>query len=213
MTQQSRLVERSGRPGGRFLLSLLHRPLWLLAIALNGAGILLELFALREVSLIVVQPLMSVGLIGLVFAARVFLGERIDRHTVLAAGALVSGVACVILAAPSSADAVRLGHPVASIVVLGALAVILTSAYISRGPRGRLARGDGGRSGRHARRHLRQSDRQIVDRASPAGALLDRGSPGSGSRRFDGLSGCKCSASGCCGEPARAARGKGKAER
>jgi len=134
MTQQSRLVERSGRPSGRFLVSLLHRPLWLLAIALDGAGILLELFALREVSLIVVQPLMSVGLIGLVFAARVFLGERIDRHTVLAAGALVTGVACVILAAPSDADAVRLAHPVASIVVLGALAIIVISAYLGRGP-------------------------------------------------------------------------------
>ncbi len=134
MTQQSRLVERPARPSGRFLLSLLHRPLWLLAMALSGAGILLELFALREVSLIVVQPLLSVGLIGLVFAARVFLGERIDRHTVLAAGALVSGVTCVILAAPADADAVRLGHPIASIVVLGALAVIVISAYLGRGP-------------------------------------------------------------------------------
>jgi drug/metabolite transporter (DMT)-like permease len=134
MTQQSRLVERSGRPGGRFLLSLIHRPMWLLAMALNGAGILLELFALREVSLIVVQPLMSVGLIGLVFAARVFLHERIDRHTVLAAAALVSGVTCVILAAPSDADAVRLAHPVLSIIVLGALTVILISAYLARGP-------------------------------------------------------------------------------
>ncbi len=134
MTQQSRLVERAGRPGGRLLLSLLHRPLWLLAIGLSGVGIVLELFALREVSLIVVQPLMSIGLIGLVFAARVFLGERIDRHTVLAAAALVSGVACVIVAAPSDADAVRLGHPVASIIVLGALAVIVTSAYLARGP-------------------------------------------------------------------------------
>jgi hypothetical protein len=43
MTQQSRLVGRSGRPGGRFLLSLVQRPLWLLAIALDGAGIVLEL--------------------------------------------------------------------------------------------------------------------------------------------------------------------------
>ena len=133
MTQQSRLVGTAGRPGGRFLLSLLHRPLWLLAIALNVAGILLELFALREVSLIVVQPLMSVGLIGLVFAARVFLGERIDRHTVLAASALVTGVACVILAAPSDAGAVRLAHPVASLLVLGALAVVLISVYVGRG--------------------------------------------------------------------------------
>jgi hypothetical protein len=43
MTQQSRLVGRSGRPGGRFPLSLVQRPLWLLAIALDGAGIVLEL--------------------------------------------------------------------------------------------------------------------------------------------------------------------------
>ncbi|HYB29388.1 MAG TPA: hypothetical protein VEF89_22445 [Solirubrobacteraceae bacterium] len=130
MTQQSRLVGRSGRPGGRFLVSLLHRPLWLLAIALDGAGIMLELFALREASLIVVQPLMSVGLIGLVFAARVFLGERIDRWTVLSAGAVASGIACVIVAAPSDAAAVRLAHPAASIVVLGVLALLVISAYL-----------------------------------------------------------------------------------
>jgi hypothetical protein len=43
MTQQSRVVGRSGRPGGRLLVSLLRRPLWLLAIAIDGAGIVLEL--------------------------------------------------------------------------------------------------------------------------------------------------------------------------
>jgi drug/metabolite transporter (DMT)-like permease len=133
MTQQSRLVGRSGRPGGHFLVSLLRRPLWLLAMALDGAGIVLELFALREASLIVVQPLMSVGLIGLVFAAGVFLGERIDRRTVLAVGAVASGVVCVIVAAPSDAAAIRLAHPVASIVVLGALALVVISAYLGRG--------------------------------------------------------------------------------
>jgi drug/metabolite transporter (DMT)-like permease len=130
MTHQSRLVGRSGRPGGRFLLSLVQRPLWLLAIALDGAGIVFELFALREASLIIVQPLMSVGLIGLVFAAAVFLGERIDRRTVLAAVAVAVGVVCVILAAPGDAAAVRLAHPLASGVVLGALALVVLSAYV-----------------------------------------------------------------------------------
>ncbi|HEV3388230.1 MAG TPA: hypothetical protein VG057_04410 [Solirubrobacteraceae bacterium] len=133
MTQQSRVVGRSGRPGGRLLVSLLRRPLWLLAIAIDGAGIVLELFALREASLIVVQPLMSVGLIGLVFAAAVFLGQRTDRGTVLAAVAVATGVVCVIVAAPSDADAVRLGHPVASIVVLGVLALVVISAYVGPG--------------------------------------------------------------------------------
>jgi hypothetical protein len=133
MTQQSRLVGRSGRPGGRFLLSLVHRPLWLVAMALDGGGIVLELFALREASLIVVQPLMSLGLIGLVFAAGIFLGEQIDRSTVLAAAALVAGVVCVILSAPSDAAAVRLAHPAASIVVLGVLALVVASAYLDWG--------------------------------------------------------------------------------
>ncbi len=133
MTQQSRVVGRCGRPGGQFLVSLLRRPLWLLAIAIDAAGIVLELFALREASLIVVQPLMSVGLIGLVFAAAVFLGERIDRGTVLAAAAVATGVVCVIVAAPSDAGAVRLGHPVASIVVIGVLALVVISAYVGPG--------------------------------------------------------------------------------
>ena len=133
MTQQSRLVGRAGRPGGRFLLSLVHRRLWLLAIALDGVGIVLELFALRDASLIVIQPLMSIGLIGLVFGAAIFLGERINWHTVLAAGALASGVVCVIVAAPADANAVRLAHPVASVIVLGALALVVIWAYVGRG--------------------------------------------------------------------------------
>ena len=133
LTRESRMVGRCGQPGGRFLVSLLHRPLWLLAIAIDGAGVVLELFALRKASLIVVQPVMSVGLIGLVFAARVFLGERIDRRTVLAAAAVATGVVCVIIAAPSDAAAVRLAHPVASTIVLGALALVLISAYVGPG--------------------------------------------------------------------------------
>ncbi len=133
MTQQSRRVGRSGRPGGHFLLCLLRRPWWLMAMALDGAGIVLELFALREASLIVVQPLMSLGLVGLVFAAGVFLGERIDGRTVLAASAVATGVVCVILAAPAEAAAVRLAHPIASIIVLGGLAFVLISAYVGRG--------------------------------------------------------------------------------
>lgn len=76
MTQQPRVVGRCGRPGGRFLVSLLRRPLWVLAIAIDGAGIVLELFALREASLIVVQPLMSVGLIGPGSRGSVALGQR-----------------------------------------------------------------------------------------------------------------------------------------
>jgi hypothetical protein len=133
MTQQSRRVGRSGRPGGRFLVSLLQRPLWLVAMALDAGGIVLELFALRNASLIVVQPLMSLGLVGLVFAAGVFLGEQVDRRTVLAAVAVSTGVVCVILAAPSDAAAVRLAHPAASIVVLGALAAVVVSAYVGHG--------------------------------------------------------------------------------
>ena len=133
MTQQSRVVGRCGQPGGRLLVSLLRRPLWFLAIAVDGAGIVLELFALREASLIVVQPLMSVGLIGLVFAAAVFLGERIDRGTVLATTAVATGVVCVIVAAPSDAGAVRLGHTVASTVVIGVLALVVISAYVGPG--------------------------------------------------------------------------------
>jgi drug/metabolite transporter (DMT)-like permease len=133
MTQQSRRVGRAGRPGGRFLLSLLQRPLWLLAMGLDAGGIVLELFALRDASLIVVQPLMSVGLIGLVFAAGVFLGESIDRRTVVAAVAVAVGVALVILAAPSDAGAIRLAHPIASIVVLGLLGSVVASAYLGGG--------------------------------------------------------------------------------
>jgi drug/metabolite transporter (DMT)-like permease len=132
MTAQSRKLERPHHPGMSFLGHLLHRPLWLLAMGLDGVGIGFQLFALRHASLIVVQPLMSVGLIGLVFAAPVFLGERITRGTVLDAVALGAGVVLVIAAAPSEASAVRLSHPVWSVVILGALGAVAVGPFLLR---------------------------------------------------------------------------------
>jgi hypothetical protein len=42
-------------------------------------------------------------------------------------------VVCVILAAPSDAGAVRLAHPVASSLVLAALALVTIAAYVGTG--------------------------------------------------------------------------------
>lgn len=132
LAAQARRVETPERPSTAFLGALLARPWWLLAMALNGVAFALELAALRLVSVIIVQPLLSIGLIGLVAAAGLVLGERVGPHAILAAAAVSVGVALVILGAPKHTSNVRLGHPVLSAIVLGMLAVVVALPFARR---------------------------------------------------------------------------------
>jgi drug/metabolite transporter (DMT)-like permease len=127
LAAQSRRVDSTPRPGLRFLAALLRRPWWLAAMALNGVAFGLQLLALRHVSLLIVQPLLSLGLIGLAIASRVVLGEQVGLPQLAAAAAIGAGVVLVVIGAPAAAREAHLSFDVASALVVAILALVLVA--------------------------------------------------------------------------------------
>ncbi len=132
LAAQARRVAMTSRPGASFLRRLARRPWWLVAMALNGVAFGLELVALRHVSLVVVQPLLAVGLVGLVLGARAFLGERVDARPVAGASLVVTGVTLVVAGAPAGGAAAGLRLGGASVVAVLVLLAALWLPQIAR---------------------------------------------------------------------------------
>jgi drug/metabolite transporter (DMT)-like permease len=101
LTAQVRRARTVARPDASFLVHLARRPWWLAAIGLNGVAFALEVVALRHVSLVVVQPLFAVGLLGLVLASRLVLGEAVGARQFLGALLIAIGVTLVVVGAPN----------------------------------------------------------------------------------------------------------------
>ncbi len=133
LAAQARQVSPAGRPGASFLGRLAQRPWWLVAMGINGVAFVLELMALRHVSLVVVQPLLSVGLVGLVLGARIFLGELVDARRVVGAALVAVGITLVVAGAPAAAGASGLRADTGSIVAVGALIAVLVFPQFVRG--------------------------------------------------------------------------------
>jgi len=130
MAAQARRVSAPDRPDARFLVSLIRRRWWLAAMALNGVAFALELLALRRVSLVIVQPLLAVGLVGLVLGARAFLGEPVGVRELAATTAVVVGVTLVVVGAPGGPATFPFDQW--SDVAVGGLVVVLAVPQFSR---------------------------------------------------------------------------------
>ena len=81
--------------------------------------------SLRRVPLVVVQPLLAFGLVGLVLGARLFLGEHVDTRRIGAAFVVALGITLVVAGAPASSGPAGLGVSAGSIVAVGVLLVTL----------------------------------------------------------------------------------------
>jgi multidrug transporter EmrE-like cation transporter len=130
LATQARRLETVIRPGASFLARLAQRPWWLAAMALGGAAFFLELAALRRVSLVVVQPLLALGLVGLVLASRLFLHEPVGPSQLAGASLVAIGVTVVIFGAPSGT--VKLPLSVATVLVVTALLACLFIPQLAR---------------------------------------------------------------------------------
>ncbi|MBV9424994.1 MAG: hypothetical protein JOZ98_18940 [Solirubrobacterales bacterium] len=133
LTAQVRRASPAVRPDASFLVRLARRPWWLAAMALNGVAFLLEVAALHRVSLVVVQPLLAVGLLGMVVASRSVLGEKVGPRQVLAALMIAIGAAVVVIGAPTGTT--RLTADVWTVLAVVVLASVLALPQFSdRGP-------------------------------------------------------------------------------
>ena len=84
------------RPG---LLRVALRPLWVLGVALDGVGFLLEFLALRAGSLTLVQPLLVSGLVFALPLGAALTGLRVRAQDVGGAALIVGGLTVALVAA------------------------------------------------------------------------------------------------------------------
>lgn len=123
LASQARRASRAVRPDASFLARLARQPWWLAAMGLNGVAFLLEVAALHRVSLVVVQPLLAVGLIGLVVASRFVLGEDVGPGQLWSALLIATGACLVIIGAPTGTTG--LSASVGTVLAVIALGVVL----------------------------------------------------------------------------------------
>lgn len=92
LQQKGTLETPAGDGDPRFLIQILHRPVWLVGGGLQAAGWVLQAAALHGGSLVVVQSLTATSLvIALPLGARIT-HQRIDRRTAVAALATLVGI-------------------------------------------------------------------------------------------------------------------------
>ncbi|HKP88440.1 MAG TPA: hypothetical protein VJT75_00550 [Thermoleophilaceae bacterium] len=111
------------------LAKLIRRPRWVAAWALSAAGWPLQLLALSLAPLTLVQPTFALGILLLLALGSRVLGERVGRAQLVAAGAIIAGVAGIALAAPENSDEYTTGP--ALWIALGVLAAVAFSPYLA----------------------------------------------------------------------------------
>ena len=105
--REARRVDRARRPGAALLRHMVVRPWWLAAIGLTAVAFSLQVLALRQVPLAVVQPLLALSLLGLLVSGTRLLGERVGPRELAAVSAIIVGLTAVVVAAPPHTSHVR----------------------------------------------------------------------------------------------------------
>ncbi len=118
------------------LLGLLRRPLWLLGRAVDSAGYGLQAAALHAGSLVVVEPLLSVGLLFALALGMIRHEAHVGRREWLGAAALTCGLVIFVLvsAATSTRRSAPGGRWVPVVLVLAAAVALLVRAAERRAP-------------------------------------------------------------------------------
>jgi uncharacterized membrane protein len=89
------------------LVHLVKRPRWLIGFVLGGVGGLVEIAAFANAPFIVVEPVLSVGLLLLLAIGQRELGEEISRAVVLGVLAIIVGTALIAWGAPPHSEGHR----------------------------------------------------------------------------------------------------------
>lgn len=115
------------------ITTLLRRPIWVAAIALGIGGWGLQIVALGLAPLTVVQPVLSLGLVLLLYLSVRLLGESVGPREIAGALAIVGGVTALTLSAPDRGTSVT--RPAGLAVALGALGALSLAPYALRAGR------------------------------------------------------------------------------
>jgi drug/metabolite transporter (DMT)-like permease len=121
---EARRVPRNTR---MLLLRLVRSRRWLIATGIAALGWPLQLAALRLAPLTVVQPMLASGLVVLLIAAVVVLGERPGPRELASVGAIAAGIAVLGWSAPDLT--VDGGQPWVIALALGLLALLALAPF------------------------------------------------------------------------------------
>jgi drug/metabolite transporter (DMT)-like permease len=139
---QKSQAQREAVEGIRLVARLFRRPLWLLGVACQIAGLGLHVVALARAPVTVVQPIIAAGIVFLVILAALALGERAGQRELAGMAATMGGVALLLTEAGEPATLGRV--PVAALagVILAAAGLIAALSIVSA--RVRLVRASAG---------------------------------------------------------------------
>jgi drug/metabolite transporter (DMT)-like permease len=93
-------VRAEGERPGWLLRRLARRRGWVAGLAVSVAGALVHVGALSLAPVAVVQPVVALGLVGLLVLARRVLREPVGRREIAGVVAVVAGVSAAVVAAP-----------------------------------------------------------------------------------------------------------------
>ncbi len=130
-------AEQSLRLG--LLVGLLANPIWVLGLACDVAGYVLQFVALGHGTLVVVQPLLVCGLLFALPLGAAWAGRRLGTSDWVAAAVVCAGLAGFLIVA-NPASGANDARPVAWILLLGidaAVATLLVACTFGRHPRQR----------------------------------------------------------------------------
>lgn len=92
LQQKGALETTAGLADPRFYMQILQQPVWLLGIACNGLGALLQLAALNKGPLVVVQPVLTLSLVVALPVGYWLTGQALGRRELVGACAVIAGI-------------------------------------------------------------------------------------------------------------------------
>jgi hypothetical protein len=107
------------------LVVLFRQPLWVLGLLLGLLGVLPQIIALGNAPYVVVQPLLSVGLLLLLAVGSRVFGEPVTEIEWIAVVAILLGVFLVAVGAPAHSEQHRGGFVVVAVVAALTLPALL----------------------------------------------------------------------------------------
>ncbi len=120
-------ASRALRPS--LLGHLLGRPIWLAATALSLVGWPLQILALSQAPLTLVQPTLALGLLLLLALGVRVLGEPVGRREIVGVVVIIAAVAVIAWAGPREVGEVP--RTLAPAIVLGALAAVAVAPFVA----------------------------------------------------------------------------------
>jgi hypothetical protein len=122
LQQKGNLETRAGEEDPRFLIEILHKPIWLFGMGAQVSGWILQAIALDRGSLVVVQCLTAMSLIIALPLGMLLTNQQVGSRDWIGAGAVLVGIMSFLWAGAPSGGSV---HPSASVWWRAGLSTLL----------------------------------------------------------------------------------------